>query len=95
MIDTDTLLKAISATGPTDFKDLCDGLRGCMPSRDNKSAWRDFWRAVWQQLEEMERAGFVEVIRKENRFESAILTESGADRIREKLDKARPLFGAL
>lgn len=93
MIELDTLLAAIGSQGPSDFNELCRGLGGDVPQSTGE------WAELFRLIEQAERDDLVEVSRievdKRMRIDTIILTPSGADRIRGKLDAERGLFGLM
>jgi hypothetical protein len=90
-MDENTILSAIGSTEESDFNEFCRGLGSDCP----ESGDREGWREVFNHLRTLERSGFIEVSRTGNKIDSLILTEAGANRIREKLDSKRGLFGAM
>jgi hypothetical protein len=80
---TTRILTAISSTEPTTFGELCRGLGSDKPES------RDEWRQFFLTLDSFEESKLVEIERDRNdRIETLILTDVGAERAREAL-KAR------
>lgn len=90
-MDVDTVLAACSSSEPSTFSELCAGLGDSCPDKGDKSAWRD----LFQTLDNCERDGLVDIDRVGGKLESVILTDAGADRVREKLDRRRGLLSVL
>jgi hypothetical protein len=86
-MDEDNILAAIGSTEPSSFSEFCRALKDC-PAKGDTAAWRE----VFATLEWLEHQKLVIVERNGRSIESLILTEAGADRIREKLDKGRGLL---
>ncbi len=89
-MDDITILAAVGSTEETSFSEFCSALDDCPESGD-----RDGWREVFNLLRQLETHGFVEVSRTKGKIDSMILTEAGANRVRERLDKRRGLLSAL
>lgn len=89
-MDEYTILSAIGSTDETTFGEFCSALDGCPESGD-----RAGWREVFNQLRILEQHGFIEISRTGNKIDSMILTEAGANRVRERLDKRRGLLAAM
>jgi hypothetical protein len=89
-MDEDNILAAIGSTEPSSFNEFCSGLKDCPAKGD-----REGWREVFATLEWLERQKLVVIERSGRSIESLILTDAGADRIREKMDKGRGLLEGL
>jgi DNA-binding transcriptional ArsR family regulator len=87
----DTVLAAIGSTEETTFGEFCRALGGDCPDTGD----RDGWREVMGHIRTLERHGFIEVARTQGRIDAMVLTEAGANRIREKLDGRRGLLSVL
>lgn len=85
-MDEDKVLAAIGSTESSTFNEMCSALEGDCPED------KDGWRELFKTLRTLENGGFIDVTRVKGNIDSLILTESGANRIREKLDKRRGLF---
>jgi DNA-binding transcriptional ArsR family regulator len=86
----DSVLSAIGSTEPSSFSEFCRALKDC-PMKGDVAGWRE----VFETLERLERQGLVVVERQGRSIESLILTDTGADRIRAKLDAGRGLFASF
>lgn len=75
----ETILAAIGSTEETSFNEFCRALGGDCPESGDKDGWRE----VFDHLRVLERHGFIEVSRVEGKIDSMILTEAGANRVRE------------
>jgi hypothetical protein len=91
IIDVDAVLAAIGFKEASDFSEFCRGLGDDCPAAGDKKKWH----AVWRALDEAVELGLCEVHRVKGRFDTAQLTEEGANRIREKLDRERGLFSFI
>jgi len=90
-MDIDTLLSAIGSTEETTFNELCQALGDDCPERGNTPEWRDLFRTVSCA----EKEGLVRVDRVGGKIGTLILTEAGAARVREKLDRRRGLLNYI
>jgi DNA-binding transcriptional ArsR family regulator len=90
-MNEEVILSAIGSTEETTFSEFCSALGGDCP----ESGGREGWREVFNHLRILERHGFVEISRSGNKIDSMVLTEAGANRIREKLDNQRGLLTML
>jgi len=86
----DAILAAIGSTEPSTFNEFCRGLKDC-PTKGDTAGWRE----VFTTLDKLEREKLVKIERNGRSIESLILTDAGADRIREKLDNGRGLLASL
>lgn len=87
----ETVLAAIGSTEETTFNEFCNALAGDCPDAGD----RDGWRAVFNFLRLLEQHGFVEISRTGGKIDTMMLTEAGANRIREKMDGRRGLLREL
>lgn len=74
-----TVLNAVSSTEASTFSEFCRGLGGDCPERGDKEAWADLFDTV----NAAETLNLVEVERSNGRIETLILTDTGAERVRE------------
>ena len=86
MLNEEIILSAIGSQEPSTFSEFCSALDDNCP--EEKSEWAKLFRA----LEELQRHGFVEIEKTGGKVDTLILTEAGANRIREKLDSKRGLL---
>jgi len=89
-VDEDVILAAIGSTEPSTFNEFCRALKDC-PMKGDTAGWRE----VFATLEWLEHQKLVVIERNGRSIESLILTDAGADRIREKMDKGRGLLASL
>jgi hypothetical protein len=85
----DTVLASIGSQEPSSFGEFVGALGDDRPSEKSE------WRELFNILRQLEQHGFVEISRAGNLIDSLILTEAGANRIREKLDAGRGLLRAM
>lgn len=85
-MDEETILAAIGSTEETTFSEFCNALAGDCPEG------KDEWREMFSTLRQLERDGWIEVSKTDGKIDGLILSEAGANRIREKLDKRRGLL---
>jgi hypothetical protein len=78
---TTRILTAIPVTEPGSFNEILRALGDDAPERGDKTAWSEFFRTI----DAFEQSGLIEVERRDGRFESAQLTDLGAERAREAL----------
>lgn len=81
------ILSAIGSTEPSTFAEFCRELKDC-PERGDTAGWRE----VFTLLDDLAKAGFVEVEKTDGKIDTMILTDAGADRVRGMLDSERGLF---
>lgn len=86
MLDDDKVLMCIGSTEETSFSEFCQALAGDCPEG------KDEWREMFQQLRRLESGGLIEVSKLDGKIDGMILTEAGASRIRDKLDRRRGLL---
>ncbi len=86
----DNILAACSSTEPSTFNEFARALKDC-PAKGETAEWRE----VFGLLNQAEREGLVEVERAGKSIDSLILTDTGAERVRSKLDNKRELFDLL
>ena len=76
---TSKILTAISATEPSTFGELCQGLGSDKPD------CKEDWYILFKTLESFEERGLVEIERMGDKIDTLILTSLGAERAREAL----------
>jgi exopolysaccharide biosynthesis predicted pyruvyltransferase EpsI len=69
----DAVLKAIPSTEPATFREFLQALGGNFDGE---------WRQLFEDIEQLEYMGLVEVERLHGRIESMILTPEGAEEVR-------------
>ena len=85
-MDDDKILSAIASTEETSFNEFCQALAGDCPEG------RDEWREMFKTLRRLENEGLIEVSKLDGKIDGLILSEAGANRIREKMDARRGLL---
>lgn len=91
MTDQDiAILSAIASTEETSFNEFCSAYPDT-PEPGNKAEWR----ALFDSLRDLERRCYIEVTRTNNKIDGMVLTEAGANLIRERLDAKRGLLSVL
>lgn len=83
------LLGHIGSTEETTFNELCRALGDDCPGEKSE------WRKLFQRINDLERQCYIEVSRLNGKIDGIILTESGANLIRERNDSKRPLLQML
>lgn len=78
MVHNMAILTAIPSTEPATFNEFLRSYDD-RPERGDTSAWRD----LFNDLETLESQGLVEIERVKGRIDTLILTDSGADLVRE------------
>lgn len=73
-----TILRAIPSTECASFGEFCNALGSDKPTD------RDEWRVLFLQLEKLEADGLVEIERLSDKIDTLILTDAGADKVREE-----------
>lgn len=81
------ILSAIASTEETTFNEFCSAYPDT-PEPGNKPEWR----ALFDALRDLERRSYIEITRTNNKIDGMILTESGANLIRSRLDAKRGLL---
>jgi hypothetical protein len=79
-------LELIGSTEETTFNELCSALGDDCPQ--DKAAWRE----LFQRIERLEREGYLGVVRAHGKIEGLLLSETGANLVRDRLDAKRGLF---
>lgn len=84
------LLSLIWSTESMTFFDLCNALRpyDMCPIKGDKAGWANLFRS----LGELESRDLVECSKKNGKIDTLILTEYGANTVREFADSTRELF---
>lgn len=80
------LLGHIGSTEETTFNELCRALGDDCPRE--KSGWRE----LFQRINDLERQCYIEVSRLNGKIDGIILTESGANLVRDRNDAKRGLL---
>ncbi len=83
------LLSHIGSTEETTFNELCRALGDDCPREKSE------WRELFARINDLERQLYVEVTRLNGKIDGMILTESGANLIRDRNDSKRELFRLL
>lgn len=78
-----TVLKAISSTEPSSFREFCSGLGDACPERGDTNGWREVFRLI----SKAEKDGLVDVLWGNVGFHTVILSESGAAHVRANPDR--------
>ena len=82
-------LSLIGSTESTSFGELCSAMGDDCPSEKSE------WRALFQRIRDLERESYIEVSRTAGKIDSLLLTEAGANLVRERLDAKRGLLSLL
>lgn len=87
--EEEKILKCIGSTEETTFKEFCQALETDCPHGSEE------WSVMFNKLRALENKGYIEVHRTGSKTDGFVLTEQGADYIRDKMDADRGLFGGL
>lgn len=74
------LLNSIGSTEPSDFNEICAGLKSQDSLPEGKAEWSSFFRL----LDDCESKGLIELDKIKGKIESAQLTENGVDFLKRK-----------
>lgn len=83
------LLGHIGSTEETTFNELCRALGDDCPREKSE------WRELFQRINDLERQSYIEVSRLSGKIDGIILTEAGANLIRDRNDAKRGLLQLL